>query len=185
MGLETIVSDIRAKAEARAKEIDEEARREVDKILAEAESEAKKIKASREELAKKEIQRLRQQELSSANLEVKRMILNSKKEILDKVYQKTLEDIKNLPDKKNKDILQSLIKLHSGEGARIYSNARDEAFVKKASKLTYMGNIDCIGGIVIENEDGSVYLDYTYDTLIKDINEKSLKKISGILFECE
>ncbi|MCD4704024.1 MAG: hypothetical protein K8R64_07010 [Methanosarcinaceae archaeon] len=54
--------------------------------------------------------------------------------------------------------------------------------VKKLSSLEYAGNIDCIGGVVIENEDGTIRLDYRYDVILKNVYEHSLKNTSEILF---
>ncbi|RQD81652.1 V-type ATP synthase subunit E, partial [Methanosalsum natronophilum] len=42
--------------------------------------------------------------------------------------------------------------------------------------------IDCVGGVIIEDEDGKVRLDYTYESILKEVNERSLKEISDILF---
>ena len=39
-----------------------------------------------------------------------------------------------------------------------------------------------IGGIVLENEDGTVRLDFTYDSILKNVYERSLKQISDILY---
>jgi V/A-type H+-transporting ATPase subunit E len=50
------------------------------------------------------------------------------------------------------------------------------------TKLEFAGEIDCIGGIVIENKDGTEVLDFRYDMILKDVNEQSLKQISNILF---
>jgi len=86
MGLEGIVQDIRAKGKAEADRISTETDQEVSRIIADARARAAEIKHAKEEAARKEIERLRQQELSSAHLEVKRAILNARKELLDEVY---------------------------------------------------------------------------------------------------
>ena len=63
-----------------------------------------------------------------------------------------------------------------------YSNEKDAKHVMKMTDLTYMGEINCIGGLVIENDDGTVRMDYTYDRILEDVSEQSLKHISDILF---
>ncbi len=50
------------------------------------------------------------------------------------------------------------------------------------TRLAYMGETDCIGGLVIENDDGSIRLDFTYDRILDDVSDQSLKQISEILF---
>ncbi len=183
MGLDAIVEEIKAKGKAEADRISGEAGKEFSGIIADAQTHAEKIKASKRAVADKEIERLRQQELSSASLEVKRAILNARKELLDEVYEKTKESIKKLPAEKNMELLKSLIIKNEDNNAKIYSNNRDGAIVKKLTKLVYAGDTDCIGGVIIENEDGTVYLDFRYETILKNVSEQSLKQVSDILFK--
>ena len=182
MGLDAIVEEIRAKGRIEADKIGEEASLEVSKITAEAEASAARLKAAKEEAVRKEIDRLRQQEVSSANLEVKKAMLNARKEILDEVYEAAKEAVKKLPAEKNQKLLKSIIEKNENNNARIYSRNKDKQAIKKLTKLEYAGEIDCIGGVVIENEDGTEVLDFKYDTILKNVSEQSLKQVSDILF---
>lgn len=182
MGLETVVNDIMDAAQAEVSQMDSEADAEASLILEEARQNAKRIMGERLAKAEDDIKKIRQQELSSANLEVKRTLLNARKELLDKVYVQSVDAISNLSPEKNEEILKVLISKYEANGAKIYSNTGSERIVKKLSSLKYAGNIDCIGGIIIENEDGTVKLDYTYDVILKSVNEQLLKKTSDTLF---
>ncbi len=182
MGLDAIVEEIKAKGKAEADRIGGETYQEVSKIIADAQSQAAKIKAAREEVLRKEIERLKQQELSSANLEVKRAMLNARKEVLDEVYEKSKESVAKLPAEKNLKFLSSIIKKNEANNSKIYSREKDRASVKKLTKLNYAGEINCIGGVIIENEDGTEYLDFKYETILKNVSEQSLKQVSDILF---
>jgi len=159
MGLETVIKDIMGAAQT-----------EVNMINADADA------------AEDDIKRLRQQEISSANLEVKRTMLNARKEVLDKVYDNAIETIASLPETKQEELLKAIIDENDSNGSKIYSNKDSEKLVKKLSSLEYTGNIDCIGGLIMENDDGTVRLDYTYDIIMKNVNEQSLKQTSDILF---
>ncbi len=182
MGLDAIVEEIKAKGKAEADRISQETDKEVSRILAEAQSQAVRIKASRQDSAKKEIERLRLQEMSSANLEVKRAMLNARKELLDDVNEKAREGISKLPADTNLKLLKSIIEKNQANNSRISSNKKDEPAVRKLTKLNYSGNINCIGGVIIENEDGTEYLDLRYETILKKVSEQSLKQVSDILF---
>lgn len=182
MGLEAIIEEIKAKGQAEADRISGETYQEASNIIADAESKTREMTESRKESVKNDIERLRQQELSSANLEVKRALLNARKEILDEVYEKAVEELKTLPKKKNEGLLQSIIEKNEESGSKIYSRSEDKTIVTKLTKLQYADNIDCIGGVVIENDDGTEYLDFKYDTTLKNVSEQSLKKVSDILF---
>ncbi|VVB94266.1 V-type ATP synthase subunit E [uncultured archaeon] len=182
MGLDAIVEEIKAKGKEEADRISGETYQEVSKIIANAESQALKIKAAKEEAVRKEIERLRQQELSSAHLEVKRTMLNARKELLDEVYESAREAILKLPAEKNQKLLKSIIGKNQNNNAKIYSAKKEREIIKKLSKLEYAAELDCIGGVVIENEGGTESLDFRYDTILKNVSEQSLKQVSDILF---
>ncbi len=182
MGLDAIVEDIRAKGRAEANKISEETALEISRIIADADANAAKLKTAKEEAVRKEIERLKQQELSSANLEVKKAILNARKEIMDEVYEDAKDSVKKLPAEKNQKLLKTIIEKNENNNAKIYSRNKDKQIVKKLTKLEYAGEIDCIGGIVIENADGTEVLDFKYDTILKNVSEQSLKPVSDILF---
>ncbi len=183
MGLDAIVEEIKAKGKAEADRIVGETYQEVSRIIADAQSQAAKLKAAKEEAVRKEIERLRQQELSSANLEVKRAMLNARKEILDEAYEASKEAINKLPAENNQKLLSSIIKKNEANNSKIYSRYKDKTFVENITKLNYAGEINCIGGVIIENEDGTEYLDFRYEAVLKNVSEQTLKQVSDILFE--
>src|SRR5512145_429556 len=126
MGLEIVTKDIQ-----------EGARAEVSRIKAEGDAKASEITNEAKELQKKmlgdslakseeDLQNLHQQVISSANLEVKRITLNKRKELLDKVYSQTIEAIKSMPASKKEDLLKNTISKYQASGARIYSSKEAE-----------------------------------------------------------
>jgi V/A-type H+-transporting ATPase subunit E len=181
MGLEIVLNDITEGAKADVRRINEEANTVSEAILNEARQASKEALGSRLAEVEEKLEQQRQQMLSSANLEVKRIVLNKRKALLDQIFAQALEQIKELTADKNEVYLNALIKANEAEGSKIYSNKKSEKIVKKISSLEYGGNIDCIGGIVIENKDGTVRLDYTFDLLLKIAYNRSLKAISDIL----
>jgi len=181
MGLDIVLRDIQNGAQAEVSTIKAEADIKVSEILNEARDAQKKMLGDSLAQAEEDLKKLHQQVISSANLEVKRIRLNKRKELLDQVYNNIYESIKSMHASKAEKLLSVLIEKHKADGVRIYSNKNSEAIVKKLSSLSYAGNIDCIGGIVLENEDGTVRLDFTYDSILKNVYERSLKQISDIL----
>ncbi|MFQ6054526.1 MAG: V-type ATP synthase subunit E [Methanosarcinales archaeon] len=185
MSLESVSEDILAKSKSKVKEIESETEEEINKILKEAKDQAAKIKVAKEEEAKKNIIVRRQRELASVSLEVKRAELNVKKEVLDLTKQAVINKISELQNSKKEALLKSLIQANQHKGSRIFSNKKDENLVKKyaGNNLKYAGNINCIGGIVIEDDSGKIKHDLTFDNIINDVFEKSLKHVSEILFK--
>lgn len=182
MGLEIVIKDIQEGARAEVSRIKTEGDAKASEITNEAKEVQKKMLGDSLAKVEEDLQKLHQQVISSANLEVKRITLNKRKELLDKVYSQTVESIKSMPASKQEELLKHIINKHEASGTRIYSSKDSEETVRKLSSLTYAGNIDCIGGVVLENEDRTVRLDFTYDSILKNMYERSLKQISDILY---
>jgi V/A-type H+/Na+-transporting ATPase subunit E len=182
MGLDIVVKDIQEGARAEVSRIKAEGDAKASEILNEAKEVQKKMLGDSLAKAEEDLQNLHQQVISSANLEVKRITLNKRKDLLDKVYSQSVESIKSMPASKKEELLKHIINKYEASGARIYSSKASEETVKKLSSLTYAGNIDSIGGVVLENEDRTVRLDFTYDSILKNVYERSLKQISDILY---
>lgn len=188
MGLENVVSDILDSAKADVSAIEAQRDSEVSSVIEEAKRTGEGIMGEKIASAEVEAKRIRKQEISGANLEVRRMMLNTRKEILDETQKKTAERLHELDIE---SLIRSLVRAHSGDATRVYSSGQDQPVVErlcdelleaKLTKLEYAGNIDCIGGIILETEDESVRLDYTFDTIIGEVSERSMKQISNILF---
>ena len=189
MGLENVVSDILKSAKAEVSAIVADQDSEVSSIIEEAKRTGERITGEKIASTEEEATRIRKQEISGANLEVRRMMLNTRKAVLDDTQKQTAERLRELDIE---SLIRSLIRVHSGDATRVYSSRQDQPVVErlcdelleaKLTKLEYAGNIDCIGGIVLETEDETVRLDYTFDTILSEVSERSMKQISGILFD--
>jgi V/A-type H+/Na+-transporting ATPase subunit E len=183
MGLDKVVKDISEKAGAESKAIAAKASTEAAAIKTAADAEARQIAAA--DLAKADlaISKMRQRELSSAKLDVKKSKLNAEKDVLSDVHAGFVKQLSTLPGEKKVDIMKKLIKLAKKDipTGKIFCNAADADLVKD-SGYAYGGNIKCLGGILVTSEDGSIKLDYTFDSILEDVWTSSMKQISDILF---
>ena len=109
MGLEAVIGDIRAKGQKEAEKIRDETRGQVREILDASQEKVEKIKTGVEESIEKQVRHLESQEISAANLVVKRERLNAQKGLLDDVYQRTLESLKGLPESFHREALRLLL----------------------------------------------------------------------------
>ena len=180
MGLEVVVQDVLARGEEEANRIKQEGTAEANAIIAGAENTARQILKEKREQAIELIDRRKNREISSANLDVKRAILNAKKELLDGIYDEAIEVLASLPESERETIIKKLLESQT-EFTRVFSNENDEALLRRISHLEYGGTISCSGGVMLENEDGTVIRDLTFDTLLRDVREKSLKQLLEIL----
>ena len=182
MGLEVVVKAVLVKGEEEANRIKQEGIDEANAIKTEAENTARKVLTEKREHTAEQIDNKKRMEVSSTNLEVKREILNVQKEILDETYEDAKRDLLALPESERETIIKGLLYAQT-EFQRVYSNKQDEPIVRKITQLEYGGNINCVGGIMLENADGTVTRDLTFDSLLESVREKSLKQVSEILNE--
>ncbi|MET1124260.1 MAG: V-type ATP synthase subunit E [Archaeoglobaceae archaeon] len=187
MPLEPILQEIREKAESEAKRIREEAEREARRILEEARAEAEKILKTAREEAEKEVEALRKQELSIVSLEMKRELLNKQKEIVESVFEFVRQKLENMDAETKKRILKSLISRNAQPGMLVYSRKEDEEIVKEVIKelgidLKYAGNIECLGGVVLEDPSGEVRINLTFDELLNQLYEQKMSEVTKMLF---
>jgi V/A-type H+-transporting ATPase subunit E len=180
MGLEVVVKDVQARGEEEANRIRQEGTDEANAMIAGAENTARHILEEKKGQAVEQIERRKNREISSANLEVKRAILNAKKELLDRVYDEAIETLASLPESERENMIKKLLESQTGS-TRVFSNKNDESLVKRISGLEYGGTIPCSGGIMLENEDGTVIRDLTFDSLLTGVREQSLKQLLEIL----
>ncbi len=183
MGLDKVVKDISDKAEVESKEIVARAQVEAAAVKKDAEAEARKAHEAEMLRSDSAISKMRQRELSSAKLDVKKSKLNAEKDVLEEVRADLLKRLTDMPKDKKVDIIQKLINMSKKDVAtgKIFTNAADADLVKN-SGYEYGGNIKCIGGIIVTSVDGSVNLDYTFDSIMDDVWNSSMKSVSDILF---
>lgn len=191
MGLEAVVEEIREKGRSEAEKIRLESRQDVDQILAAANRKAGEIKLAAEEEAAKQSTHLVSQDVSAANLLVKRELLNTQKALLDQAYEATRKEIAALPESFHREAIKRLLTEAKKEipKGRIFCNARDVAAAKAVIaenpdfagfKLGEPVNID--GGILIEGEGAALQIDFSYRTFLAKVWESGLKDASDILF---
>jgi V/A-type H+-transporting ATPase subunit E len=191
MGLELVVNEIREKGQKEAAAIRQETAAEVEKILNAAQTRAEKIKMAANEEVEKQMAHIQSQEISAANLVVKRDLLNAQKSLLDQVYQSTLSSVSNLPDSFHKETMLKLLKKAKTEIPEgiVHSNQRDLAALKEIlskdpefSAYSTGEPVEIEGGIILESRDGELQIDYSYRNFLDIVWEARLKDASDILF---
>jgi len=181
MALDTVVEDILASSKSKVAQISSEADAEAARILNEARDRAAEIKARKETEVQHAVEATERREISSAHLDVKRAELNVHKDLLEQARTKFLEAIQKLSKKDNEALLKKLLEPYNLKDMKVYSNKKDEAFVSSLAP-NYGGNLDTIGGVVVESADGALRYDLTYETLAREVFNNHMKEVSRILF---
>ena len=191
IGLEALVKEIREKGRAEAEKVRAEAKADSDQVLTAAGKRSETIKLTAEAEVQKQTSHIVSQEVSAANLLVKRELLNTQKALLDKVYEATRKEIIALPESFHREAIKKLLTEAKKEipAGKVSCNARDVAATKAViadnaefSKFMLGEPVDIDGGILVEGEGAELQIDYSYRTILAKVWESGLKDASDILF---
>jgi V/A-type H+-transporting ATPase subunit E len=182
LALEQVLEEIQRRAQEERKRLEEEARAERSRIVGEAQAAVDAYRRKALERASRDIVRMQTQEAASTELELKREELQMEREIIDRVLALAQEKLKTLPRDRNEGILKALLQHYGSEGTQVLASGKDELYVKMASKLRHAGPLAGTGGIVITNTDGTVLVDLTYETMMRDLADGKLKEVHQKLF---
>ena len=180
MGLETVKEEILSNAKEQSNSLIAEARKEANRIMREAENKIEEMKVKSEADIKRMLDTIKRQELANAELENKKMLLEAKKEVIESVFSDTKKKLENLDDKKMEAIIKILLEKAKNEieVAHIYCNKKDTKLLKGFSAET----TEIIGGLIAENKERTIRVDYSFDTILESIKENELQSISKLLF---
>lgn len=180
MGLEAVKEEILNSAKEQANSMIAEARKEANRIAKEAEKRIGEIREKSEAEAKKMLDAIKRQEFASAELENKKMLLEAKKEIIESVFAEARKRLEALDDRKRELMMKRLLEKAKNEIeiACIYCNKRDAKFIKGFG--VEAANI--LGGIMVENKEKTVRIDYSFDAMLQGIKESELQNVSKTLF---
>jgi len=178
MGLEEILKQVKETGREKAAAIRKETTDNVESKMKEASVEAKNRAGSIMTESSRKIEQLRQQEIPSAKLEVKRNQLEIQKELLSSTKDMAMSKLENLNSKDLKKIYSSLLE-GVPNGGKLFCRKKDSSIFKGISKLSHGGNIDEIGFIV---ESGDFRLDFRFVTLVERAWQDNLSLVSEVLF---
>jgi V/A-type H+-transporting ATPase subunit E len=184
MALTNVTQEILRDAEQRSAAIRAEAAVEIEKIKADADVKIAEMKEREDKKLKDEVERLKRQEVSSSELESKKIVLAKKKEILTEAFEKTLADLENAPA----DVKLAQYKAMVEEAKKVIANPKavmseNDSFTAAdlgVSEVVKDGKIRA--GLILQSEDGQVEVDMQYATLLQGIWDREIKSVSDILF---
>ena len=184
MALDKVIQAILDDGKKETDRILSEGRQEAKRIIDEAKKEADIIKIKKSEEANAFASRMKTQETARADIDSKKLVLKVQKEILDEIFDLALEQ---LGEKWSGRLIETTLKQKSSEikDALVYSNERDRQITERVVKTyggKFGGTIDCVGGLIIENKDGTVRIDYRLETMLKDVWDDSVIEVTSLLW---
>ncbi|MGD0056604.1 MAG: V-type ATP synthase subunit E family protein [Methanomassiliicoccales archaeon] len=184
MALDKVIKDILDSARMEANKLGEDAERERTAILRAADEEVAKKRRLKERELQEALRRLTRQEISSAELEAKRIVLNAKKEVLGRVFEETLREIESMEPKKKAEIY---CKVYSSakslvQGPKVLCPRGESKLLSGCAEPGRVIESDMESGLILETEDGTIRLDYRFRSILEGIWERELKNVSNMLF---
>jgi V/A-type H+-transporting ATPase subunit E len=183
MSLERMIEEIRQQGRKESEEILDAAQQERERMLAEVRAEAQESHAERLRLAKEQGTREEIREIARAELEARKALLQAQKEVLDEVRDAAAGRLRDLEG--NDRLLESLVEQSQGdlEGGLVRCNADDEKTLGRLTGRPVQGDLDILGGFVIEAESGDRRVDLTYDTFLDGLWERAVRDVADILWK--
>jgi V/A-type H+/Na+-transporting ATPase subunit E len=184
MALDGVVRDIVESARREADALIQSAEEERRSTLGTADEKIAKMRRAKERELEEALKRLRRQEISSAELEAKKIVLKKKKEIFDLTFEQTLRELTAMPSTDKKRIYWKSIDSARKvlPTPRVYCPRGEGELLTGVAGLSEVVEEDMGAGLILENADGSMRLDYRFRTILESIWEQELKQISVLLF---
>ena len=181
MGLEAVKEEIIRSAKEQEASMLAEARKEAARLIREAEKKIEEMKAKMDIETKRRLDAIKKQEMASADMESRKMLLEAKKEIIESVFTEVRKSLASLDDRKKESYIRRLMEKarHDIEPVYFYSNKNDAKFLKGVNSRP----ADIVGGILAENKDMTIRVDYSFESMLEIIKENELQSINKILFE--
>ena len=179
MALANVTQEIIRSADERVAAIKAEADAEIAKINADADAKIAETKEKEDKRLKEAVERLNRQELSSAELESKKIVLAKKKELLTEAFESTLADLENAPS----DVKLAQYKAMVEAAKKIIDNPKALMSEKDDFSAADLG-VSSVekDGLILQSEDGDVEVDLQYSTILQAIWDREIKSVSDILF---
>ncbi|MCD6229640.1 MAG: hypothetical protein J7K00_02455 [Candidatus Diapherotrites archaeon] len=186
MGLEDVLEDIKNTTQKEVHEIEVNAFAEKKRILSRArEKVALAEKRLEQDIADASVS-MKKREVAAAKIEGKRLHLNARKKIVDKAYAMLREKLSSLDREERAKILSKLVEsaILEVEPAYAYVLKEDTELVKKlVPKVKCIETTGILGGVILENADGSVRVNKSFDSILDEMKSSSLKELSEVIFD--
>ncbi len=184
MSLENVIKEINNETELKSNAIINEGKIQAKEILQKTKE---KVNKSKEKTVKKTseiVSSMERTELASLKLLLKKQQLNAKKEVIDSLFDEVKNQLEKLNSKEKEKILKKLLQKGKKEvnAEYFYCNAKDKALISKLSGLKFRESIECSGGFVLENKEGTIRSDQTFDLILEKVKEKNISDISSRVF---
>jgi V/A-type H+/Na+-transporting ATPase subunit E len=184
-----IISKVKTEAQGIIKEAEEKAQQKIAEAEKKREQNINDAKSRITEEAEAEAARI----TSDAKVKARQEILQAKTEVVNDIIEKAKNSIENKSGDKEKllALVKDALPGIGSKKARLLASSKDLAGIKAAvegdsslaDKIVSFDEYTCLGGIVLEDEEGKLRVDNTYNTRIERALQRLLPQIAKELFQ--
>jgi V/A-type H+-transporting ATPase subunit E len=192
MSIDNITDKILAEANEQSKLVIDEAEDKSKTIIVKAREKRAEILKDYEDRAGEDAKLLKSRRISVAELEVRKIRLGAKQDLISRCFEKALDQLANMEEGKYIDFLFNKILALEVEGGELLLNSKDrknigESLVKKINDSGRSGKVtlspDTIegrGGFVLRR--GSVEINSSLETMVNGVKEAVSPDVITALF---
>jgi len=185
---EAILDKVKADADTIIKEAEDKAQKEIEKAKAQQQAKLEEQKGKITEQAKEEATRI----LAQASIKARQELLAAKTGVIDQITNRVRQELSGTSSDKSSPL--SLIKEAMAtlniDKVRVYVSPKNITTVKKllerdkelAKKIAEIKEFDCVGGAIVEDIEGKIRIDNTYETRLEMLLPRLLPEIGKELF---
>ena len=185
MTLDKIVQEVLKQGQTEANSIHKAAGKESLLILDKATKEVNALNEKAKSQVSEEAGHISKKIMSSAELETRKRILQTKAEVLDRVKSEVLKRLQDLPIVDRERYIKKLLakaRTIIPEGT-VSVRTKDQDLLKSNIGGYRIGEpVDIAGGMIVESKDRKMVLDLSFETLFEETWERNFAKISQDLF---
>ena len=185
---EAILDKVRIDAQRIVNEADEKAREKLERTKKQQEAKLEEEEGKLIEGAREEATRI----LAQSSITARQELLLAKTGIIDEItsrVKKTFSEISS-DESSPLDLIKEAINTLDSDRVRIYVSPKNVATVRKllkadkelAVKIMEIKEFGCTGGVIVEDIDGKIRIDNTYETRLEMLLPQLLPEISKELF---
>ena len=183
MTLDALANEIAAQAKAEAEAIIAAAKLQAKHIEDEAKVEASSFSSDMKARAERESAQLSVEVVASAKQANQKHLLIARREELDETWNSIRVSVASPDLKGRSDVLSALLAeaSKSGEGMLLRPVSTDRKALEKGN-FSLGDDVEGLGGFVLESKDGSIVLDYRFDSRLEEAWNANLGTVNKTLF---
>ena len=183
MTLDALANEIAAQAKAEAESIIAAAKQQAKQIEDEAKSETSSLSSDMKARAERESAQLSVEVVASAKQANQKHLLIARREELDETWNSIRVSVASPDLKGRSDVLSALLAeaSKSGEGMLLRPVSTDRKALEKGN-FSLGDDVEGLGGFVLESKDGSIVLDYRFDSRLEEAWNANLGTVNKTLF---